>query len=279
MKNVLKQLGKAVCYFGLFLLSQNLIGLIYQFIYGFRAGYESAVTGVELDQQTFMEGIMAYINEKATDIILISGCLTMLILWLFFYIRKKNLLKEANIVVFPKNYLPILIVAGIAFQIFIPFVMSFLPAEILGDYVNSFNQKFGSVDVVAVLAQVVAAPVVEEVIIRGLMLSRLRKAMPTTVAVIISSIVFGLIHGQILWMSYAFLLGILFAVVAIKTDSILSTIIIHAVFNAAGVVMSLLAVEFSMEMYMVLGIVSGLLACGATYLLMREPKGRLAEAV
>lgn len=270
MKTFLKQFGKALCYFLLFFLSQNFIGIIYQFVYGFKAGYEATVAGVELDVQAMTEGIVTYINEKSVDIILISGCLTVLILWLFFLIRKKSLLKETNIVKFSGKYIPILIVLGIGMQIFLAFGMGLLPEEIIADYANNVNQKFGIVSIVAVLAQVVAAPVVEEVIFRGLMLSRLRKGMPTIVAALISSVVFGLIHGQILWMAYAFVLGLIFAMVAIKTGSILSTILLHAVFNGAGVILSLMTVDIPVLVYIILTVVGAIVTFGALYLVMKK---------
>ena len=158
MKSFFKQLGKALCYFILFLYSQSLIAVVYQFIYGFQAGVEAKMTGQEIDMQKFSEGVLAYINEKSTDIIVISGCLTMLTLWLFFLIRKKNVLTESGVSKFSLKYVPILVVLGIALQIVCSFGLSMLPAEILADYANNLNQKFGEISFVAIIAQVIAAP-------------------------------------------------------------------------------------------------------------------------
>uniref|UniRef100_UPI004056AF57 CPBP family intramembrane glutamic endopeptidase n=1 Tax=Acetatifactor sp. TaxID=1872090 RepID=UPI004056AF57 len=156
--------------------------------------------------------------------------------------------------------------------------MSLLPEALIADYANNVNQKFGVVTIVAVLAQVVAAPVVEEVIFRGLMLSRLRKGMPTIVAVLITSVIFGLIHGQILWMAYTFVLGLIFAAVAIKTNSILSTILLHAVFNGAGVILSLITVDIPVLVYIVLTIVGAVVTFGAIYVFLKKQPEAKAQA-
>ncbi len=278
MKNILKQLGKAVCYFLLFLISQNLIATVYQVIYAFKAGVDAAMTGAPLDNMALVEGMVNYTYENMTAIIFISGCFTVLCLWLFFLIRKKNVLKETHITKFAPKYIPVLTVLGIAIQVFFSFGTAFLPEEILIDYMEDYNQKLGTFSVMSVLAQVVAAPVVEEIIFRGLMVSRMKKAMPTWVAVLISSIAFGLVHGQIFWMTYAFLLGILLAAIAIKTDSILTTIILHAAINGAGVIMSLMTFDIPVAAYVVLTIVGGAISVGAAYLLLKKSASENAQA-
>ncbi len=270
MKNILKQLGKTVCYFLLFILSQNIIATVYQVMYAFKAGVESAMTGAPLDEAALLQGMMDYTYENMTAIVFISGCLTVLILWLFFLIRKKNVLKETNMTGFPKKYIPVLVVMGIAIQIFFSFGTAFLPEEIIMAYAEDYNQKLGTLSVMSVLAQVIAAPVVEEIIFRGLMLSRMRKAMPTVVAVLISSVAFGLVHGQIFWMCYAFLLGILLAAIAIKTDSILASMVLHAAINGSGVIVSLLTMDVSMAACAILAIVGAVISFGTGYFVLKK---------
>ena len=69
---------------------------------------------------------------------------------------------------------------------------------------------------------------------------------------------------------YAFLLGLLLAVVAIKTDSILSTIILHMVFNASGVLLSMLTMELPVAVYIIATVLGALASGGAAYLLLKK---------
>lgn len=280
MKNFMKQFGKALCYFLLFVGSQNLISIILQLIYGLKAGIESVATGVPVDQQTLEAEFMEYFTKMVPVIILVSSCLTLLILWIFFLIRKKKLFTETRISSFAAKYVPFLILLGISLQVLITFVLSLLPAEMLDAYVENYNSKFGFDSALTVLAQVIAAPIVEEIIFRGLMLSRLRKAMPTAAAVILSSIAFGVVHGQILWMAYAFCLGVIFCVVAIRTDSILTTILLHFTVNLSGVILSYLSADMPMALYIAIIAASVILGCVSLYFLLRkQPEVSEAEPV
>ena len=61
--------------------------------------------------------------------------------------------------------------------------------------------------IIMLISIVIIAPIVEEIIFRGLILSRLNKVMNTTVALIVSSLIFAILHGHILWVTYAFCVG------------------------------------------------------------------------
>ena len=87
---------------------------------------------------------------------------------------------------------------------------------------------------ITLIATVIVAPIVEEIVFRGLILSRLNKVINTVLALILSSSIFATLHGHILWIAYTFVLGILFGIVAIKMNSILPSIIFHMSFNLAG---------------------------------------------
>ena len=58
--------------------------------------------------------------------------------------------------------------------------------------------------------------------------------MPVAAAVALSSIAFGLFHGQLLWICYAAILGLVMCFVAIKCESVLASILYHMVFNLLG---------------------------------------------
>lgn len=88
---------------------------------------------------------------------------------------------------------------------------------------------------------VIIAPIVEEIVFRGIILRRFGKAMPMILAVILSSCLFGLGHGQIVWIAYAAILGVLFSAIALQEKSVTASIIMHMVFNFFGLVIELIS--------------------------------------
>ncbi len=86
----------------------------------------------------------------------------------------------------------------------------------------------------ALLMAVIPA-VVEESVFRGMLYGTYRKTNPW-IAVIASGLLFGIAHGNLNQFIYTFALGCIFAFVTEATGSLLSTMIIHFVFNIGSVI-------------------------------------------
>ncbi len=84
----------------------------------------------------------------------------------------------------------------------------------------------------AILMTVLLAPVFEEMLFRGLILESARQRWGASAAILISAVLFGLVHAPI-WPQVvnAFIMGIMLGYIYVLTDSLLSVIIIHAVNN------------------------------------------------
>lgn len=86
-----------------------------------------------------------------------------------------------------------------------------------------------------ILAVCIIVPIIEEVIFRGVIFTRLQLSrVGTKGAVIYTSIIFGILHFQyeIVFMVYTLLVGILLAVVRIKTNNLMYCIVLHMIFNS-----------------------------------------------
>ena len=107
-----------------------------------------------------------------------------------------------------------------------------LPEVIRQSYQESSAAVFQRTDLVlAVINLLVLAPLVEEMIFRGYMLSELLRFFEEREAVYITSAVFALCHVDLLWMIYAFIMGLILCRTAIKKDNILYGIVLHGGFN------------------------------------------------
>lgn len=85
-----------------------------------------------------------------------------------------------------------------------------------------------------ILSLVLFAPVFEELICRGLVLGSLRARYGVTVAWLVSSLFFGVLHGQPVQVINATVIGLVLGYVYLATDSLWSVMILHALNNAVA---------------------------------------------
>jgi Predicted metal-dependent membrane protease len=86
----------------------------------------------------------------------------------------------------------------------------------------------------------VLAPICEETIFRGIILQNLRK-YGNFFAVLVSSLMFGVLHGNLEQTPFAFIVGIICGIVVIETGSIFASMLIHCCVNTSSIIFSALA--------------------------------------
>ena len=91
---------------------------------------------------------------------------------------------------------------------------------------------------------VVAAPIVEELFFRKLLISRMERHGEKA-AILMSGLIFGIFHGNFSQFFYAFALGIVLGYIYIRTRKIGITIALHMLVNLLGGVLAPLAVQNS----------------------------------
>lgn len=94
------------------------------------------------------------------------------------------------------------------------------------------------------LVVVIAAPVMEELLFRKFIIDRISH-YGEGVAIVVSGLMFGLFHGNLNQFVYAFLIGVLFGFIYIKTRQIKYTIILHMIVNFLGGFVSSVLLEVS----------------------------------
>lgn len=142
---------------------------------------------------------------------------------------------------FAASLIPMLIALGFTLNLTVSLAFDILPIpdELIDDYAAQ-SSTLGDTSVLSVLATTIFAPFSEELVFRGLLVSSLGSALPAWAVLLIPSLIFGLIHGQILWISYAFLLGLFLGFVRIRTGSTAASFLLHAAFNASSFILPLL---------------------------------------
>ena len=271
MKNVMKQIGKALCYFGFyFLVGQVIIALIIQFAMGIYWGMQSKAAGITFaTQEEVQAAAMDYYYKNMGLDLALRAIFTLLFFLIFFLIRKKNIAKEVNLQkTSGKKW--IAAVLGAVFVIF--FVNGMLGVLVPQDQLENFSQASSVLYAYplwqAILANMLLVPILEEVVFRGLLFSRLQKVMPNIVVALITSVVFGLVHGQIVWMLFAFVVGLVLSFVRIKTGSILPTILMHVLINTYATLVSYNIINITSDVLMIILMIVGALSLAGCILLM-----------
>ncbi len=93
---------------------------------------------------------------------------------------------------------------------------------------------FQAPSLLALLYGVIAGPIAEELIFRGVMMRYLQKAMPFAVANIIQATLFGIYHMNVMQAIYTGAIGLLFGYICYRGGSLWFSTIIHVIFNIFG---------------------------------------------
>lgn len=96
---------------------------------------------------------------------------------------------------------------------------------------NSNDIHYG---LVYFIGAILLGPILEELVFRGTILNGMLENYSPRKAILLSAIIFGLVHGKPIQMVSAFLWGLLFGYTFYKTKSIVLVILLHITVNFAG---------------------------------------------
>lgn len=112
--------------------------------------------------------------------------------------------------------------------------MQFTP-NVASDVLSVYVDKVSLLEMV--FSSAIVPAVIEELAMRGVFLSTLKKSNRRFLSLFFCALVFGLLHGNINQFAYAFLLGFVFALIDEAVDSVLPSIIVHFWANASSIVL------------------------------------------
>lgn len=96
---------------------------------------------------------------------------------------------------------------------------------------KSYETLSNSQSYLYMLLTLIAAPIAEEVLLRGVVFNVLKRTIPAQFAYFISSVLFSLMHGTVTHLFLAFTAGFLFAVIYDYTGKLRYPIVFHSMFN------------------------------------------------
>ena len=128
--------------------------------------------------------------------------------------------------------------------------------------------------VATVVASVVVLPVIEELVFRGWVLRSIERRAGTAAALVLSAILFSAFHAELWAAPFHVVSGLVFGLVALRTNSVAAAVLVHVVANATEKTMSAIAGPQPAAWLNALGI-----ATGAQPILAITVAGALAVAL
>lgn len=142
-------------------------------------------------------------------------------------------------------FLPLVMAVGVVVGIFVYFFSGQQLPEIAHGTLNLLAEASAEADawfITVIILILLVTPVIEEVLYRGLLQEAIRRCMLTTgdspwLAIIITSIIFALMHGAVVdlrGLIALFVLSLGFGWIYLKTGRLMASIVMHAGFNGVN---------------------------------------------
>lgn len=218
----IKNIFKSLSYLLEYLLCTTIVVVAFMF-YFVSQGYDIEV----IDQ----------LINGAVEITVYSNLLFMFNVFIKWKFNKNTIINRLKINAFNRKLILPITLCSIAFVFatnLIFFELIPFPSSWMIDYEASIGETMTGNSFLIIILTLISAPIVEEILCRGLIFNNLKKVFPISLSCIISALIFGAMHGQIIWVLYTTVAGILFALIYHKSNSILSTIYAHFIFNLFG---------------------------------------------
>lgn len=219
-------------------------------------------------------GLRVLSTETNYCLMVIAVMISCIIFYLYYkkYMSIRQLEQVDLREVFSVKNVGIYIMLGIGCQLFISGIISLLRPlfETLFSYYDDTMNSIFNADIVIVAAYVIVfAPLIEELIMRGILFNRLCYGVNFPMANFIQALVFGIYHWDIVQGLYAFGIGLILGYLYEKTGTLLAPIFLHMVINGLGFLLQLLSIGKYITVWIAL-IVGGVLLFSSLYLFRKN---------
>lgn len=225
----------------LLMITQTLCAIVAAVYYGWELAAEG-MTASQLD-----DALLETVQAHQSVVLLAADGLTLAAIWLMARQRKQSLTAFTGL---QHRTTPAILllaaVAGVATSFWITIAVNLFPWP--EGWIQTYEAAAGGLTtaqpVLDFLATVLVGPLVEELLFRGIIYEALCMLVPAGAAVILQGILFGGIHGTIVWMLYACFGGCMMGYVRKHTGSVRPCVLMHMAFNGTGYLFSWFAENY-----------------------------------
>ena len=226
-------------------------------------------------QQLYVEATMG--TEFMTNLLVVSTAaygIVVLLWYKFAYVKKYTAEKRAAFkeTVCKSKVIGSLVIAAVGcycLDILVASFVSILSPEALEVFNSSMEAVLSGDELMAFLVVVILAPIAEEILFRGIVFNMLSKHWSEVAAIIVSTVLFGLYHGNLMQAIYVLPIGLLLGYTAYKCKSVLPCIVIHMINNFMPCVVALLPEALQVEWFFAIIVV---VCAGLLYFIWKMPK-------
>jgi membrane protease YdiL (CAAX protease family) len=139
--------------------------------------------------------------------------------------------------------LGIYLMMGIGCQFFVSGALALIRPlfeTLFSYYDETISSIFVADTIIVAVYVIILAPIIEELMLRGILFNRLRYGISFTMANLLQAAVFGIYHWDIIQGLYAFLIGLLLGYIYERTRTLLAPIIVHIFINGSGFLLQIL---------------------------------------
>lgn len=198
------------------------VQVLLPFVYGIGIAADAAINrGADLAQGA--QAVAERLLDGLSALTLLSCLIIAAVLLLWFLLRKKPLSEAAGLRHCSGWTVGFCAFGAVGLYVLVSLVLALLPESWMEEYGKAMRLSTET-GLIPALAVVAGAPLAEELVFRGVIQSRLERAMPVWIAIVLQAVLFGFIHGTPVQIGYAFLMGLLFGYIRYRTGSILPTI-------------------------------------------------------
>lgn len=201
-----------------------------------RLAIENQQNHALFDSQVFFNDVILAVESRPMLIVLLANLTVVLLYAIIIHARGEQVGRYIAFGPVPMRNMIGAVGAGIGFRYIFSILLALIlrGSETLQSYNTHMTQMMNDDTWLILLAVVIAAPIVEEIIFRGVLFRALERSFHKGIAIIVPSILFALAHTDPVQMVYAFFLGLLFAFVRAKSGKLLPCILMHFAFNGAN---------------------------------------------
>lgn len=204
-------------------------------------------------------------NQYNFTLVFLIDLLTLIIVYKFYGTRINIITYRYKIKKINLKDMMYIILFGIALSIVMSILINFL-VELFPSYEEVSNNITSQTNsILNVICMVVLIPIYEEIIFRGVIFNHLKENYKIGTAIVVQALLFGIAHGNIVQGIYAFILGIVLALMYMYFNSIYANIMLHIIFNLFGGLIDLKLYSLNEFMYYILATICFVFLIMASY--------------
>jgi len=234
--------GTFTAYLGANIIAGLLLGVYYGGLYG---------------EEGSLEGFDYFFSQNTNILLIVASFIALAIFWVAYKVRRKSIFRALNVRRITISAIPQSIFIGSFFSLFLFSLISLTNVYRLfpshGEVMESIIPAEGNF-LLIFLSIAIVVPVFEEVMHRGIIYQQLKKGLPLPLAVITQALIFAIFHLNWLQGMYAFLGGIVLALLFEYTRSLWAPILMHMGWNATSLFIPSISSQWALGGILVLSL-------------------------